>query len=121
MQVNAVQCLVQWGSYASSGGDGALWTLLLHIREETLCVGTFLAFFAVLCGNIEAKLLPAQHTPHSSSLLGRGIRFCLWGASLFPYKCGVTKFHYIVRILHFDQNNLSVIHHEEPLWRQGFL
>lgn len=51
-QINAVQGLVQWRSYALSGGDGALWALLLHICEETLCFGTFLVAFAIPCGNV---------------------------------------------------------------------
>lgn len=117
-QVNAVQGLVQRRSYALGGGDGALWTLLLHICEETLCVGSFLVSFAVLCGNVQAELLPAQDALHSSSLLGKRVRLCSRRARLFPSQRGVLKFHCIARILRFAQNNLSVLHHKEPLWRQ---
>lgn len=115
-QVNLVQGLVQWGAYALSGGDGALWTLLLHICEETLHIGVFLVSFAILCGNVQAKLFPSQHMLHYSSLLGS--RVWLFAFCLFPSQRGNLKFYGVARILHFFYNLLSVIHREEPLWSQ---
>lgn len=119
--INAVQDLVEWGSDALSGGDSALWTLLLHICEETLRIWKVLDFFAVVCGNIEPELLPAQDTFHPSELSGGRCHVCSWGSRLFPSQRSIPELHSVTGILHFDQNNLPVIHHKEPLQRQNVL
>lgn len=75
-QINAVQGFVQRGPNALSGGDGALWALLLHVCEETLSVGAFFVSLAVLCGNVQAKLLSTQHALHPSPFLGRWVWLC---------------------------------------------
>lgn len=119
--INAVQDLVEWGSDAVSGGDSALWTLLLHICEETLRIRKVLDFFTVVCGNIEPELLPAQDTLHPSELAGGRCHVCSWGSCLFPSQRSTPELHSVAGILHFDQNNLPVIHHKEPLQRQNVL
>lgn len=116
--VNTVQYLVQWGSDALSGGDGALWTLLLHICEETLRIGKIFDVFAVVCGNIQPELLPAQDTLHPSELAGGRRNVWRRGSCFFPGERSIPELHSIAGILHFDQNNLPVIHHKEPLQRQ---
>lgn len=115
--INAVQDLVEWGSDALSGGDGALWTLLLHICEETLRIWKILDFFAVICENVQPELLPAQGTLHPSEFAGVRCHVCR-RPCLLPSECSVPELHSITGILHFEQNNFSVIQHKEPLQRQ---
>lgn len=116
--INAVQDLVEWGSDTLSGGDGTLWTLLLHICEETLLIWKILDFFAVICGNVQPELLPAQDTLHPSELAGGRCHVCRRRSSLLPSECSAPELHSITGILHFDQNNLSVIHQKKPLQRE---